>query len=86
MKRVGLILLGLMLAAGVVIATLFEPPTSAGGETAAPAWVYVGPQGKKYHAQECSGLKHTRAADIARLSRADADARGLAACHDCFRR
>jgi hypothetical protein len=79
-------LLGVALAASLVIASVIESTPSV--ETfSAPALVYVTREhGKKYHAQECRGLAHARAADITSLSREDAEASGYVACHNCFAR
>ena len=86
MKRAIGILLAAALAAGVFIATVVEP-TPPATDSAAPAVVYVtGEHGKKFHAQECAGLKRARGADITSLSREDAEAAGYLACGDCFRR
>ena len=86
MKRVMGIMLAAALAAGVFIATVIEsrPPAA---EAAAPAVVYVTREhGKKFHAQDCPGLKRARGADITSLSREDAEASGYLACADCFGR
>ena len=86
MKRVMGILLAAALAAGVFVATVVES-TPPAPEPAAPAVVYVTREhAKKFHAQECAGLKRARGADITRLSREDAEAAGYLACGDCFRR
>jgi hypothetical protein len=80
------ILLTAALGAGVFIATVVESTAPAPG-FAAPALVYVTREhGKKFHAQECAGLKRARAADITSLSRQDAEAAGYIACADCFGR
>ncbi|HEX5733600.1 MAG TPA: hypothetical protein VF131_12265 [Blastocatellia bacterium] len=86
MKRVMGILLAAALAAGVFIATVVES-TPPAADRAAPAVVYVTREhGKKFHAQECAGLKRARGADITSLSREDAESAGYLACGDCFRR
>ena len=86
MKRVMGILLTAALAASIFIATVVESPPPA-AEAAAPAVVYVTREhGKKFHAQECAGLKRARGADITSLSREDAEATGYVACGDCFGR
>jgi hypothetical protein len=86
MKRAMGILLAAALAAGVFIATVVEPRPPA-TDSAAPAVVYVTREhGKKFHAQECAGLKRVRGADITSYSRQDAETAGYLACGDCFRR
>ncbi len=91
MKRVMGILLTAASAAAIFIATVVEskPPeaVSAAAVSAAPAVVYVTREhGKKFHAQECAGLKRARGADITSLSREDAEASGYLACAACFGR
>lgn len=86
MKRVMGILLTAASAAAIFIATVVEskPPEAV---SAAPAVVYVTREhGKKFHAQECAGLKRARGADITSLSREDAEASGYMACAACFGR
>ncbi|HJQ70358.1 MAG TPA: hypothetical protein VKA70_15380 [Blastocatellia bacterium] len=84
MKRVMGILLTAALAAAVFIATVVESTPPAAG-LAAPAVVYVTREhGKKFHAQDCAGLKGARGADVTSLSREEAEAEGYLACADCF--
>lgn len=86
MKRVMGILLTAVSAAAIFIATVVEstPPAEV---SAAPAAVYVTHEhGKKFHAQECAGLKRARGADLTSLSREDAEASGYLACVSCFGR
>ena len=86
MKRVMGITLGAALGAAVFIATVVES-TPPAAEPPAPAVVYLTREhGKKFHAQECAGLKRARAADITSLSRNEAEAEGYLACADCFGR
>jgi hypothetical protein len=86
MKRIMGILLAAALAAAVFIATAVETAPTA-PEPAAPALVYIiREHGKKFHAQECQGLKRARGADVSSLSREDAEAAGYLACGDCFGR